>query len=896
MRLLSRRILFIISLIFIFTACEQERSPFDVSPSESLDPKRLEQPYPVVELPQGIDMESPVWKGIDLTPTAPVIPVSANEEKKSFILKPGYSMDPVLSEPQIREPAAIQFDGNGRMYVLELRTYMQDIDANGELMPTSRISRWEDKDNDGIYETGVVFLDSLVFPRYVVPFGKNSILSMESNEDHVYKFTDTDGDGHADKKELFASGLGRSGNVEHQTTFLTWALDNWMYSTYNSKRIRWTADGVIQEPSGNPWGQWGVTQDNYGKLWFQDGAGGVPQGFQFPIVYGNYSVKGQWKEGFRIPYSLIKLADFQPGMREANPDGSLNNVTGAAGNDVFRGDRLPQELIGQYFYGEPVGRIVRQVTTENDEGLTYIQNKYIDSKSEFIQSTDPLFRPVDMATAPDGTMYIVDMYRGIIQEGNWTQEGSYLRTKIQQYQMDDVIGNGRIWRLTYEGMPRNTEKPRMYEETSAELIRHLENPNGWWRDQAQQLMILNQDKSIIGDLERMVKSSTNELARIHALWTLEGLSSLNISLVRELLKDSNPNIRIQALKASETLYKYGEKGLAADYREMSNDRDPNVAIQALFSAYILKIDQVEGLMKSSLASNSAKGPQLVATQILEKMEEAKKAASVKYAPAELALFTKGKSIFDSYCSTCHGSKGLGSPAGDGLIAPAFSGSQRIMGHPEYSVKTLLHGLTGKLEEKEYEGVMIAMDMNDDEYIASVISYIRNEFGNEGSFVTPEYVAQIREATKGRDSNYSFDELIQEVPKALAPQDNWIVTASSTALQGVGSTKDPSYAFGYKGWKTETAQESGMWYQVELPDSHNLAEIQFDAGKEEFPLSFTVSTSPNGSNWMEVAKSTGNPGVNNVRWKSDGSVRFIKIQSSEKGEKPWAMRSLIIYAR
>jgi len=231
-----------------------------------------------------------------------------------------------------------------------------------------------------------------------------------------------------------------------------------------------------------------------------------------------------------------------------------------------------------------------------------------------------------------------------------------------------------------------------------------------------------------------------------------------------------------------------------------------------------------------------------------------------------------------------------------LIAPAFSGSQRIMGHPEYSVKTLLHGLTGKLEDKEYEGVMIAMDMNDDEYIASVISYIRNEFGNEGSFVTPEYVAQIREETKDRDSNYSFEELIQEVPKALPPQDNWITTASSTALQGVGSTKDPSYAFGFKGWKTEDPQESRMWFQVELPDSHNLAEIQFDSGKDEFPITYTVSTSPNGSNWTEVVKEVGHAGVNNARWKSDETVRFIKIESSEKGEKPWAMRNLIIYSR
>lgn len=881
----------------IFFSCTPEKSSFDISPNDSLDPKRAEAPYPVVTVPQDADMESPVWKGIDLSPQPPLIPVSANEQLKSFVLQPGYKLTPVLSEPQIREPASIQFDGNGRMYVLELRTYMQDIDANGELMPTSRISRWEDTDNDGVYETSVIFLDSLVFPRYVVPFGKNTILSMESNEDNVYKYTDTDGDGKADKKELFASGLGRSGNVEHQTSFLTWAMDNWMYSTYNSRRIRWTPDGVIQEPTGNPYGQWGVTQDNYGQVWFQDGAGGVPQNFNLPIVYGNFSIKGQYKDGFREPFSLVRLEDFQPGMREAKPDGSLNNVTGSAGNDVFRGDRLPKEIQNHYFYGEPVARIVRQVDVEKSEGLSYIQNPYRETQSEFIQSTDPLFRPVDMATAPDGTMYIVDMYRGIIQQGNWTQDGSYLRTKIQQYQMDDIAGNGRIWRLTFEGMERNTEKPRMYEETSAELVRHLSNPNGWWRDQAQQLIILNQDKSVVKDLENLLNTSDKELARIHALWTLEGLNSLSVDLIRKLMKDANPNIRIQALRASESLYKYGEKSLAADYQKMVKDQDVDVAFQSLLSGYVLKIDKVEEFIKTSIKDNPAQSFQIVGTQLLEKMAEQEKLAETQFAPQQLALFNKGKTIFDGYCSTCHGIKGLGTPTGGGeLIAPAFSGSPRLMGHSEYAVKTLLHGLTGALDGKEYEGVMIAMDSNDDEYIASVVSYIRNSFGNSGSFVSPEYVAQLRKETASKAGTYDFDELIGEIPKALSLQDNWKITASSTALQGVGSTKDPSYAFSYKGWKTDGKQESGMWFQIELPKDTNLTEIQFDAGAKEFPKKYVVSLSSDGKNWEKVADGEDIKGMNTIRWKNEKSGRFLKIEALENGEEPWSMKQLVLFAR
>ena len=883
--------------IAAISSCTPEKSPFDISPADSLDPARMQEPYPSISLPQDADLETPIWKGIDLSPKPPVVPLSANEQLKTFVLQPGYHLQPVLSEPQIREPAAIQFDGNGRMYVLELRTYMQDIDANGELMPTSRISRWEDMDNDGVYETSVIFLDSLVFPRYVVPFGKNTILSMESNEDNVYKYTDTNGDGKADKKELFASGLGRSGNVEHQTSFLTWTMDNWMYSTYNSRRIRWTPDGVIQEPTGNPWGQWGVTQDNYGQTWFQDGAGGVPQSFQFPLVYGNFGVKGQYKDGFREPFSLIKLADFQPGMRETKADGSLSNVTGSAGNDVFRGDRLPQEIQNKYFYGEPVGRIVRQVEVEKSEGLSYIQNPYRDAQSEFIQSTDPLFRPVDMATAPDGTMYIVDMYRGIIQQGNWTQEGSYLRTKIQQYQMDDIIGNGRIWRLTYEGMERNKEKPRMYEETSAELVLHLSHPNGWWRDMAQKLIILNQDKSVVPELERIVNTSDNELARIHALWSLEGLNSLNVELVRQLMGDPNPAVRIQALRASETLYKYGELSLADDYKAMVNDSHAEVALQALLSAYILNIEGVEGFIKTSLQANHTGGFQIIGTQLLEKLAEKKKESESQFAPEQQALFTKGKTIFDSYCSTCHGAKGLGTPTGGGqLIAPAFSGSPRLMGHPEYAVKTLLHGLTGDLDGKEYEGVMIAMDGNDDEYIAAVLSYVRNDFGNSGSFISPEYVAEVREKTAGRKEMYQFDELVQEIPKAMIYQDNWQVSASSTALQGVGSTKDPSYAFSYKGWKTDGPQQKGMWFQTELPQAKNLVEIQFDAGEKQFPLSYTVSVSDDGATWKKVATAQGSPGLNSIQWENADNSKFLKIESTENGDEPWAMKQLTLFAR
>ena len=128
-----------------------------------------------------------------------------------------------------------------------------------------------------------VFVDKLVFPRFVMPCGANAVLTMESNADEVWKFTDTNNDGVADKKELFATGFGRLANVEHQQSGLFWAMDNWLYSTVNAFRARWTPDGPIaREPHRRQQRAVGRHQDNYGKVWFQGGASGMPAYFQFP--------------------------------------------------------------------------------------------------------------------------------------------------------------------------------------------------------------------------------------------------------------------------------------------------------------------------------------------------------------------------------------------------------------------------------------------------------------------------------------------------------------------------------------------------------------------------------------------------------------------------------------
>ena len=816
-------------------------------------------------------------------------------------------MRPVLTEPAIQQPAAIAFDGNGRMFVLELRSYMLDADAKNQLAPVSRISRWEDRDHDGVYETHTVFVDSLVFPRFVTPYGANAILTMESNSNDVWKYTDTDGDGKADKRELFTSNFGRLANVEHLQSSLFWAMDNWLYSTVNAFRVRATPSGVIREATGFNGAQWGASQDDDGKIWFQGGASGVPSYFQFPIAYGNFNIPDQYETGFdEIWGAPVHVADMQGGMAAVRmPDGSLNRATAGSGANVYRGGRLPGELRGDYFYGEVVGRVVRRVHPVTNEGLTQIHNVYQPQKSEFIRSTDPLFRPVEIKSAPDGSMYVVDMYHGIIQESQWTPKGSYVRAKIEQYQLDKVIGLGRIWRLTHDGAPLDARTPRLNSERPAQLVRHLDDPSGWWRDMAQQQLVMRQDRSVVPTLKRMVLRDTMQVARFHALWTLEGLGALDTAFVRAQLRDPQPRMRIQALRASESLYKGGDTSLAANYRQLAGDADPDVAIQALLTLNTLKVPDASSAVRTSVDSHKAKGVKLVGEQILNPPADLalRGPGARNFAPAQRAVMERGAAVYNETCSQCHGESGLGKLLGSGQrIAPALAGTPEVTGHPDYVIRTLLHGLTGPVAGSDYAGqIMVSQAQQSDEWIATVSSYIRNAMTNQASFITPGQVAAVRARYAARQTPWTYAELSSSVPALMHVQATWKASASH-------NSENAYRAFGTAGWSSVAPQLPGMWFQFELPTPTVLAEIQFSSGGRggpplpgppplmPFPRGYRLQVSMDGTTWSApVAEGEGVGPLTMIAF-TPVRTKFVRITQTgtETGAPPWNVQQLQLY--
>jgi mono/diheme cytochrome c family protein len=852
-------------------------------------------------------------EGADFAPKAPIQAQTAEEEAKSFVLPPGYRMELVLSDPDIVAPAVIEFDGDGRMYVAEFRSYMPDVEGSDQRAPVNRISRWEDTNGDGTYDTHTVFVDHLVLPRMILPLDHDSILTNETDSDDVVKWTDTDGDGVADTHEVFFSGVGlnRDGNLEHEQSGFVWGLDNWIYSTYNAFRFRWTPHGILREPTGSNGGQWGLSMDDDGKMWFVcAGCERGPLNFQVPIEYGAFRISphpatangpantfDEYEPGFDVVWPIEGLGDMQGGMgRVRMPLGVLNHATATAGPDIVRGDRVPDDLKGDLLFVEPVGRLIRRakivkvdtvilttkdgktvrgglvgespvsielqpwdaegtVTIRKDDiatrsteptGLTQLRNAY--PGSEFILSRDPLFRPVNLRTAPDGTVYIADMYRGIIQEAQWTGPGSYLRHKILQYQLDKLVGHGRIWRLRFDGtaavpetpngpaaralpgvpaepaIPLDFTKPRMLEETPAELVTHLTNPNGWWRDTAQQLLVQRQDKSVVPALQHMARTSDSLVGRFHALWTLEGLGALDAGLVREAMADANPRMRIQAIRASETLYKAGDKSFADDYRRLAKDADVDVSLQALLTLNTLKVDGADDVIKATMAANQAWGIQQIGTMLLNPPGRGRGGFGPGVTPEQQALLQRGETVFNELCFSCHGSDGrgaplAGAPAGT-TMAPPLAGSPRVQGHRDYIIRVLLHGLTGPVGDRNYTEVMVPMGSQDDAWIASVASYVRNSFGNSASFVSPADVARVRAASTNRKTSWTVPEIEALLPTLAPAQPTWKVTASH-------NSDTAANALTLTGWNSGEPEAAGMWLQVELPQPIALAEVQFN---------------------------------------------------------------------
>jgi mono/diheme cytochrome c family protein len=500
--------------------------------------------------------------------------LSPQEALKTFTMPPGYRLELVASEPLVRDPILSEFDADGRLWVLEMRGFAVNQRMDNSFEPINELAILEDTNGDGVYDKRTVFMDKLIMPRAFKVLAGNCALVGEPP--NLWKACDTDGDGKSDTKELISSKFSTQGVVEHGANGLYWAMDNRIVISQNDWDLS-LKGGKPTITAGLSRGQWGLTQDDAGRIYRTFNTDPIFIDYLNPSYYarnpnlvrtrGLYEMLADPTQS-RIwparPTFGINRGYRKEGYRE---DGSSLYYGGVSSPMIYRGTALPRELQGNPFVVDGPTNIVHLLRMHADASGNLSTTDFYE-RGEFLASTDERFRPVSMAPGWDGSFYIVDMYRGVSQDG--PLQTDYLRSYIQQRGLWEGIHYGRIYRVVHEGM-KTDARPRMSSQSAKELVAHLSHHNGWWRDTAQQLLVQRGDKSVVPALAKLAGAAPDPRTRLHALWTLDGLGAADIRVIEKAMRDSDPHLRASAVRLMEERLRKGDKAALAAVTALADD-------------------------------------------------------------------------------------------------------------------------------------------------------------------------------------------------------------------------------------------------------------------------------------------------------------------------------------
>lgn len=528
----------------------------------------------------------------------PPAPLSPEQAQQSFRLEKGFRIELVAAEPMIEAPVAVSFDDRGRLYVVEMRGYMRDLTGSTEHEPTGRVSLLEDTDGDGRMDKASVFLDGLVMPRAVLAVNGGALVAEPPN---LFFCKDTDGDGRADVKEVVASDYGTAGGQpEHMANTPLWAMDNAVWSAGYSSRFR-LRGGVWQKDSGLGRGQWGLSQDDVGRLYFNYNSDLLrcdllpTEAFaRNPLLREAASINARV-----IADQTVWPAHPTPGVnrgyetKSLRADGSLTAATAAGGAVIYRGDAFPPAYRGNAFIPEPSGNLLKRAQLSEKDGV--VSGRSAAEGREFLASTDERFRPVQAANGPDGALYVVDMYRGIIQHSSFLTH--YLIANIQARQLEQPIHQGRIWRI----VPVREQPLRAVTVPAASAARVdlLSHANGWVRDTAQRLLVESGDAAAVPALVKLLEApDAAPLARLHALWTLDGLAALTPERLRPLLQAADPRLQAAAVRLSG-------RDLAPELQALTAATDARVRAHLAIQLASFNLPEADAALARLLAGTGA---------------------------------------------------------------------------------------------------------------------------------------------------------------------------------------------------------------------------------------------------------------------------------------------------
>jgi len=707
------------------------------------------------------------------------------EVMDSFTMMEGFEIGLFADEerfPDLRNPVQLSFDNEGRLWVATMPSYPHH--RPGDPPANDMILIFEDTTGDGRADKQTVFADGLSLPTgfELQPEGV-----YVAQAPHLMLLRDTNGDGTADSREIVMHGFDphdthhaisafaadHSGAIlMAEGTFLHSQVETaygprrdidsgvWRFDPRSQRLERYSQAGYA-----NPWG---IAHDDWGQCFLADASSGQ-NWWQLPL-----SVQ------VRFGQQIGKTDQFAP--RRARP---------TSGAEFISSRHFPDELQGGWLVNNVIGFLGTSIHDIHEEGSGF-SGKH---RGDLISSNDPNFRPVDLEFAPDGSLYVVDWHNALI---------GHMQHSIRDPNRDHH--HGRIFRITYPSRPL-VNPPPIAGAPVAGLLRALEEPEYRTRYRARRELRGRNADEVLAAVKSWIKAKSPDSPRYdhhlcEALWTSMGTGRIDreilgmaleaeshqaraaaadairfnrhtipdhAALLMKAATDEHPRVRLTAMVAASWLDNADGARIAIEALEGPVDKWMTKACEAALSTLKPHIEAIAKAPGFDLASKPRTAGFLKGKLDFSQSEPPPaKAVEPELPPAELALYRLGKKVYhrESHCATCHQADGEGD-----AIYPPLGRTEWVTGDEIRLIKLTLKGLWGEIEVrgKKYDpakGVPPMMPFEgllNDEEVAAVLTYIRNDFGNSAPAVKPETVRQVREATRGKRDFYTVEDLLKEHP-------------------------------------------------------------------------------------------------------------------------------------
>ena len=500
-----------------------------------------------------------------------------------------------------------------------------------------------------------------------------------------------------------------------------------MYNSKSSRKLAWRKGKLIEMPARGR-GQWGMGSDAFGRLYFNSNSQ------WFEVDWSLYdrqwpskgsSVRAPTNRVFGIRPNTALNRNYKPGR--ILEDGRVASVTTISGLAVHSHGAYGTDWEGTIFSMSPGTNTVGAFVPEKPFPASdkYVHKLYPDAvwkEREFLASTDERFRPVNASMGPDGCLYVVDFYRGVIQHKRYLT--SYLRRQSAERQLDKPIGLGRIYRIVPNGHTLHAPP--------VDLLSGLSHPYLWWRLRSQKQIVEGDKQDLVVPVTNLAKDTkASAHGRVHALWTLAGLGKLKEHTVRQAIEDDDWFVSMTGLRLA------GEsKGVADffpdEFKQLASDVEKRKkALPALVS--------YAGIVsKTGYPSRAVK------------IYKDKEADWIKKDKNLLSAYRKGRDQYSVSCGACHQADGKGLAN----MAPTLAQSDWVIGDAKRLIGLAVHGLMGpiKVNGKLVEGVPPIMPPHGfmkDEQLAGILTYVRNAWGNRAGLISTEDITRYRKTESAR---------------------------------------------------------------------------------------------------------------------------------------------------